>query len=185
MLQVHEAFRFVDMFCIVCDYMQGQSLYDVLELVGPMKHQQIPALGWSLFSALEYLHGSGVMHRDVKPENIMNASVEHCHRWVLIDFGLARKSQDGGRSIVGSHCYIAPEVAIPQFRPPTAAYNQKADMWSFGITLYTAWVAALPFTASWSPAPFRARWDLPLDEPEWDSPGGMEVSASVCGLTKF
>ncbi|MEU6278188.1 serine/threonine-protein kinase [Streptomyces populi] len=116
---------------LVMEYVDGQTLSQVLQrsLYTPA---QAAALGIAVLEALAAAHARGVIHRDVKPSNILIADNG---RIMLSDFGIARladdsNSTDRGRGTLG---YIAPEVF-----EPTPAYTPASDLWALGATLYKA-----------------------------------------------
>lgn len=89
----------------------------------------------SLFQAINHCHAQGIIHRDIKSENIMitdSGSVR------LIDFGLSKASKRNLKTIAGTPYYMAPEVL-------DGDYGQKADIWSLGVLLYTLVSGYLPF----------------------------------------
>lgn len=88
----------------------------------------------SLLAALAHAHRQGILHRDVKPENVMFARRGDAPRVVLIDFGLARFREDGPLTAagmcIGSPSYLAPERLLGR------AYDVRADLYSVGVVLY-------------------------------------------------
>lgn len=98
-----------------------------------------------LLAGLEHLHSKGVVHRDVKLENIMYAGSHGRSDIQLIDFGLAANMPPGQplREACGTPHSTAPEVL-----QPSPAYNEKVDMWSSGVVLYTLLGGMPPFTDS-------------------------------------
>ncbi|NWG01159.1 MAG: serine/threonine protein kinase [Thermoanaerobaculaceae bacterium] len=119
---------------------EGPSLAQFLEANGPLEPRLVVQLALPLLDALEYAHGAGIVHRDVKPANIM---LDQRFRPYLVDFGLARDV--GGAELtqtgvaVGTPAYIAPEQA--QGAPP----DRRADIYSFALTLYELLSGRRPF----------------------------------------
>lgn len=126
----------------VMEYIDGTSLEDRItdhlrrgEL---MPRADVLEIGWAVSSALDYAHGRGVIHRDVKPPNVMIAT---SGRVVLTDFGLALDTAQGSQGeVFGSPHFIAPEQA----RRSANAVPQS-DLYSLGIMLYEMLTGALPF----------------------------------------
>jgi hypothetical protein len=127
---------------LVLDLVQGQTLAQRVEQ-GPLPPQQVIRLGIQLAEALEHAHQQGVVHRDVKPENvILTASGEP----KLTDFGLARHldaevgpSKSG--DLLGTPGYWAPE----QLGGPRERIGAHTDVYGLGATLYTALAGEPPF----------------------------------------
>lgn len=90
-----------------------------------------------LFSAINHCHANGVIHRDIKHENIMITDTNQIR---LIDFGLSRIKPKKLliHERVGTAFYMAPEVL-------NGNYNEKADLWSLGVLLYTLVCGYMPF----------------------------------------
>lgn len=125
---------------IVMEYVPSRSLQDVLAQDGPVSATRAAEIGIGMLGALRAAHRSGVVHRDVKPANVLLAEDG---RVVLTDFGLATVPGDPNVTrtglVLGSPAYIAPERA----RDGTA--GPEADLWSLGATLYAAVEGQSPF----------------------------------------
>ena len=129
---------------IVMEYLDGSTLTDVIRERGPLPMAEVIHIGQALLNALEAAHAAGVLHRDVKPSNVMIAPDG---RVALTDFGIATSLDGEGDHadtttsgvIVGSPAYMSPERARGE--PPTAA----SDLWSLGATLWTAAEGRPPF----------------------------------------
>ena len=106
-------------------------------------------IGARLAEALDYAHSHGVIHRDIKPGNIM---LNQYGRPLLVDFNLAFQPLDasaGGDRLGGTLAYMAPEhleAFAPDAEVPTETIAQAADIYSLGVVLYQAASGALPFT---------------------------------------
>jgi tRNA A-37 threonylcarbamoyl transferase component Bud32 len=124
---------------IVMELLPPRTLADVLAEEGPMTPQAAARLGLDLVDALAAAHAAGVLHRDVKPANVLFAD----GRAVLVDFGIATVDDDGTLTaaglLVGSPAFMAPERARGE-RPSPAS-----DLWSLGATLFTAIEGESPF----------------------------------------
>ncbi|MCQ4040538.1 serine/threonine-protein kinase [Streptantibioticus rubrisoli] len=133
---------------IVMELVDGPSLADVLAERGPMDPREAADTGAKVLDALDAAHQAGVLHRDVKPGNVL---LERGGRVVLTDFGIASMEAPGddaattltrGGELVGSLDYMAPERAQGQQPGPAS------DIWSLGMTLYAAVEGASPFRRS-------------------------------------
>ena len=125
---------------IVMEYVPSRSLQDTLASDGPFPPVRAAEIGLGVLNALRAAHRNGVVHRDVKPGNVL---IGADGRVVLTDFGLATVPGDPTVTrtglVLGSPAYIAPERA----RDGTA--GPAADLWSLGATLYAAVEGASPF----------------------------------------
>jgi serine/threonine protein kinase len=124
---------------IVMEYVPARSLADVLGEDGPLTVDQVRAVGLALVDALTTAHALGIVHRDVKPANVLIAPTG---RIALVDFGIAVHRDDAGLTatgVVGTPEYIAPERLSGH--PATAA----GDLFSLGCTLYQAVEGRSPF----------------------------------------
>ena len=116
---------------IVMELVPSRSLRDVVDAEGPLSPQQAAGVGLQVLAALKAAHALGIMHRDVKPGNVLIAADG---RAVLADFGIARTQDSTALTtsgvLVGSPSYIAPERARGERGGP------ESDLWSLGATLY-------------------------------------------------
>ncbi|MCF3120142.1 serine/threonine protein kinase [Streptomyces arenae] len=125
---------------IVMEIVRGLSLSDVLEGEGAMPPQRAAHIGAEVLAALRAAHDAGVLHRDVKPGNVL---IANDGRVVLTDFGIAMVEGSSALTmtgeVVGSPEFLAPERALGQ-RPGPAS-----DLWSLGVLLYAAVEGSSPF----------------------------------------
>ncbi|MGI5393228.1 serine/threonine-protein kinase [Streptomyces sp. CA-251251] len=149
-VNVHDVAVVDDQPWIVMELVRGRSLGDALQ-EGTLGAREAARIGLEVLGALEAAHAAGVLHRDVKPDNVLLGRHD---RVVLTDFGIARIEGDtnltdtGG--FVGSPEYIAPERVLGQ-RPGPAS-----DLWSLGVVLYAATEGVSPFRRSNTPATLQS-----------------------------
>ncbi|WP_371546656.1 serine/threonine-protein kinase [Streptomyces sp. NBC_00554] len=135
---------------IVMELVQGRSLGDALQ-EGTLGVREAARVGLEVLGALEAAHAAGILHRDVKPDNVL---LGRYGRVVLTDFGIAQiegetsLTDTGG--FVGSPEYIAPERVLGQ-RP-----GPPSDLWSLGVVLYAATEGVSPFRRSNTPATLQS-----------------------------
>ncbi|MEV6593269.1 serine/threonine-protein kinase [Streptomyces acidicola] len=135
---------------IVMELVQGRSLGAALQ-EGTLGVRDAARIGLEVLGALEAAHAAGILHRDVKPDNVLLGRHD---RVVLTDFGIAQiegetnLTDTGG--FVGSPEYIAPERVLGQ-RPGPAS-----DLWSLGVVLYAATEGVSPFRRTNTPATLQS-----------------------------
>ena len=126
----------------VMKYIEGTSLEDVLDQKQPLTIDYIQRVLWEAACALGHAHQRGVVHRDVKPANIM---FDHDGRVMLTDFGISKALQaasgfTGTGMIIGTPHYMAPEQA------KGSTVDGRADQYSLGVVAYRMLTAELPYT---------------------------------------
>ncbi|MEU4336594.1 protein kinase [Micromonospora lupini] len=146
---------------IVMEYVASKSLQDTLAEDGPVSVAQTIEIGLGVLGALNAAHKAGVMHRDVKPGNVL---LGDDGRVVLTDFGLATIPGDPNVTrtgmVLGSPAYISPERA----REGTA--GPEADLWSLGATLYAAVEGKSPYARPSAIATLAALATEPMPPPK-------------------
>ncbi|MFJ9519070.1 protein kinase [Kitasatospora sp. NPDC101801] len=146
---------------IVMELIDGRSLADVISQDGTLTPREAAEVGTQVLAALHRGHQLGVLHRDVKPANVLLE--HHTGRVVLLDFGIATFEGSAELTrpgdLVGSPDYLAPERAQGE-RPGPAS-----DLWGLGATLYAAVEGTSPFRRSSPITTLAAVVGDPLPEP--------------------
>jgi len=156
-VELYEYFDEANTVTLVLEYCRGGDLFDALvrqsrlRAVGESRQQRglsEPAAALAathVISALAFLHGRSVVHRDIKCENVLLA---HAHKsleqniFKLCDFGFAARDRGGGLTDrLGSPDTVAPEVVVGR------SYGRPADLWSVGVLIYMMLSARPPFFA--------------------------------------
>ncbi|MEV8535996.1 serine/threonine-protein kinase [Streptomyces sp. NPDC051211] len=154
---VHDVFEHDDRPWIVMEFIDGPSLADAAKAAGRIEPREAARIGLHVLGALRAAHAVGVLHRDVKPGNVLLAKDG---RVLLTDFGIAAIEGDTSITrtgeLVGSIDYLAPE------RVTGGAPDPASDLWSLGATLYTAVEARSPFRRT---SPISSLQAVVNDEP--------------------
>jgi WD40 repeat protein/serine/threonine protein kinase len=133
---------------LVMEYINGISLQDRLDCNGPLELNEILRIGMQAAAGLAAAHKQGLIHRDVKPANILLEN--GVQRVKLTDFGLARAVDDVGLTqsgvVAGTPQYMSPEQADAQ------PVDHRSDLFSLGSVLYAMCTGRPPFRASSTPA---------------------------------
>jgi serine/threonine protein kinase len=132
-----------DQLYLVMEYVPGGSLADRVLRKGPLPWIEVVRLGLEMASSLAAAHARGIIHRDVKPGNVLWDA--EAARYKLTDFGLAKAIDDTSLTqsgtLVGTPEYVSPEQA------EGAAVDARSDLFSLGATLYAAATGQSPFCA--------------------------------------
>ena len=136
---------------IVMELVEGPTLAELVRTQGPLAVERVAEIGAQVASALEAAHAAGIVHRDVKPGNVM---VGERGRAKLADFGIASLQGDPQLTstglVIGSPAYMAPEQARGEESGPAA------DFWALGATMFYAVEGAPPFDRGTSIATLAA-----------------------------
>src|ERR1700722_16577485 len=136
-LGIADGIRFITM-----EFVEGQDLASLLDEHGKMTPEETVKILRQVCAALEAAHAEGVVHRDLKPQNIM---VEASGRVCVMDFGLARSMENVGMTqagtVLGTPAYMSPEQAkgMPA--------DERSDLYSLGIIAYQMLTGKVPFKA--------------------------------------
>ncbi|MGD9685010.1 MAG: protein kinase [Candidatus Obscuribacterales bacterium] len=131
---------------MVMEYVEGKSLAEVIEERGHLSLSEGMAVFGQIAQALAHAHAQGVLHRDLKAQNVLlTGEAQEEPRVKLVDFGLARPVTDEGLStltregaLVGSPLYMSPEQA------KAADLDERSDLYSFGCLMYEALTGDVP-----------------------------------------
>ncbi len=133
---------------LVMELLDGESLGERLRRAGPLTVEEVVALATQVGSALDAAHELGIVHRDVKPDNILLLAGGEGINAKLIDFGIARPVDLGfttitrAGQIVGTPVYMSPEQLL-EVRPADVA----ADLWALAVVIYESLAGRRPFDA--------------------------------------
>ena len=133
-----DAFETASDFVVVTEFAHGE-LFEVFQDDRQLPESEVQLIAQQLVQALYYLHSNRVIHRDMKPQNILIGSNNVIK---LCDFGFARAMSNKTvvlNSVKGTPLYMAPELVQEQ------PYNHTADLWSLGVILYELFVGTPPF----------------------------------------
>ncbi|MFI6105579.1 protein kinase [Streptomyces sp. NPDC051310] len=150
---------------IVMELVRGVTLSDALDAEGPVPPRRAAHIGAEVLAALRAAHGAGVLHRDVKPGNVLLANDG---RVVLTDFGVAAVEGTSPLTmtgeLIGSPEFLAPERALGRTPGPAS------DLWSLGVLLYAAVEGNSPFRRNTPLSTLRAAVDEELPPPRRAGP---------------
>ncbi|MFJ6937066.1 serine/threonine-protein kinase [Streptomyces sp. NPDC101132] len=172
---VHDVLEHDDRPWIVMEYIDGPSLADAVKETGHIDPREAARIGLHVLGALRAAHAVGVLHRDVKPGNVLLAKDG---RVLLTDFGIAAIEGDSSITrtgeLVGSIDYLAPE------RVTGGAPDPASDLWALGATLYTAVENRSPFRRTSPLSSLAAVVNDELPPPRQAGALGPVITALLC-----
>ncbi|MDH3196658.1 MAG: protein kinase [Candidatus Krumholzibacteria bacterium] len=133
-----------DCYQMVMEFVEGESLKDILERWRPVKYDLALAVVYQVLMGLEHAHAKGIVHRDIKPGNIMLTDYGKAK---ITDFGLAKLTQSvqshtADNAILGTPLYMSPEQAFGE------SVDQRSDLFSLGTVLYELLTGRQPFASN-------------------------------------
>uniref|UniRef100_A0A1B6BY53 Protein kinase domain-containing protein n=1 Tax=Clastoptera arizonana TaxID=38151 RepID=A0A1B6BY53_9HEMI len=172
---------------LVMEYCNGGDLADYLAVKVTLSEDTIRLFLQQLAGAMKALHAKGVVHRDLKPQNILLSHTGHRPspqpqhiRLKIADFGFARFLQDGvmAATLCGSPMYMAPEVIM------SLQYDAKADLWSLGTIVFQCLTGKAPFQAQ-TPQALKAFYEKNANlSPKIPSGTSPELTSLLQGLLR-
>ena len=163
--------------CIVYELLEGETLAQFIARRGPISLEETTEIVKQTARALARVHALGVVHRDVKPDNIFVTTQPDGHALVkLLDFGIAEemKSGNAAHDLAGTPEYMAPEVLFG-----SAALDARVDLYALGVVAFECLTGRCPFTGERISDIFNAihqgtrmsvsqlRSDIPTEVDEW------------------
>ena len=137
-----DLFENSDYYYIVLEYMQGKDLFDYIQFRNfKITENRVKELAYQCGVAIKYLHSYGIVHRDLKLENVMMSDNTEAGVPKLVDFGLAKMigPNEKADEPFGTLGYVAPEVLKKE------PYSTSCDLWSYGCIIYALLSGSLPF----------------------------------------
>lgn len=145
---------------LVMDQLEGQSLGRRLRRKGRVVPERAVQVLLPVADALAAVHARGIVHRDVKPDNVFLSRDTHGRiQPKVIDFGLAKLAQAPSAHLTGAGVVGTPEYMPPEQVIDSSTVDHRADIWSFSIVLYEMLSGTLPFSGRSSPEILRAILD--------------------------
>lgn len=182
-VQIYDIFDSARETYVVMEYLAGGELLDLITESDHLSEKNAKQVIREVLQAVQYLHARGIVHRDVKPENILCVNRAWPLRVKLTDFGLSKmvgSGEDGSERVMRSQCgtayYLAPEIAN------NLAYAKPVDLWACGVVLYVMLAGKFPFFGD-NDEKFmrRLRAGVKFPDKEW-SAISADAKALVRGL---
>lgn len=163
------------LYYMVLDYVEGISLAQLIEERGPLPVERGLVLALQVCEALAYAHEQGIVHRDVKPANILVGKGDHVY---LSDFGIARglEADEPGLTAAGA------SIGTPEYMAPEQVrgdgVDERSDLYSLGVVLYETFTGELPFSGRSKTAIKRQHLERRPESPRFyrpELPGSLEA----------
>eukprot|EP00187_Rhodella_violacea_P014736 CAMPEP_0184718338 /NCGR_PEP_ID=MMETSP0314-20130426/7564_1 /TAXON_ID=38298 /ORGANISM="Rhodella maculata, Strain CCMP 736" /LENGTH=223 /DNA_ID=CAMNT_0027182067 /DNA_START=46 /DNA_END=717 /DNA_ORIENTATION=+ len=194
-MRIIDVYQTFERLYIVMEYCAGGSLHEVLENAGRLSENYAKHIIMDILKGVDHLHVEGIVHRDIKTENIICKNRDFPLHLKLADFGFSTSlhHQDGDldssaredqlllQSLVGSPYYIAPEVLRRQ------RYGRGVDIWACGVTLYRMLCGYYPFQVLDERGAVDRNLTLEMvvqGTPDFEGPAWRKVSPDGVRFTK-
>jgi serine/threonine protein kinase len=141
-MRLYDVFENADYLYLVVEILSGGNLFNHLkDMKFKLPEDEVRRYVHSIAHALEYMHRYGIVHRDIKPDNVVLVSPDLQSDVKIVDFGLATilGVNELAQDPVGTLCYAAPELLLGQ------KYGKAVDVWSLGVLTYYLLSGRLPF----------------------------------------
>jgi len=176
-VKMHAIFDTTEHLFIVMELMEGGELYEEVISRSTFSEMEAAVIIRQLLDALVYLHARGIVHRDLKLENLLLAKKGQLIV-KLADFGLSRLFKPGGQMFTacGTPFYVAPDILLAT---DETGYGPAVDMWAVGVLLYILLSGRLPFSGDSDDELFKAILEGEL---VWKTPQFDDVSTDAKDL---
>ena len=161
---------------VVMELLQGQELVDAIVEHGTYQESDAKIVMSNMLDAIAFMHARGVVHRDLKLENLVLARPDNLDSVTLVDFGLAKAlmARERAENVCGTLAYVAPEALA------AGVYGQGVDVWALGVAMHVLLTGAWPFDDEDEDELMDAiiECDLDFDEGEeweWISPRAKDL----------
>lgn len=137
-----DIFENSDHYYIVLEYIAGKDMFNYIKQRNfVLSEDRVKQLMWQIVQAVKYLHGFGIVHRDLKLENIMMTDTSDTAKPKIVDFGLAKmiSPNETASEPCGTLGYVGPEILKKM------PYSFSCDIWSIGCIMYALLSGSLPF----------------------------------------
>jgi calcium/calmodulin-dependent protein kinase I len=162
---------------IVMELMSGGELLDCIQKKKLFPEKEASRMFRQIVSALAFLHSNGIVHRDIKPDNLLLSSESEDAVVKIADFGFAKRIGDGMlHTPCGSPVYSAPEIVREE------SYDKSVDMWSAGVLLYILLCGFPPF---YHPKPDRLFQEIERGVFDFPDPQWASISSSAKELVSL
>jgi eukaryotic-like serine/threonine-protein kinase len=157
---------------IVMEYVDGQTLREIVKTQGPLTQRQVIEVMADVCAALDFSHRHNIIHRDVKPANIM---INHAGAVKVMDFGIARALGEGQNvtqtaAVIGTAQYLSPEQARGE------AVDARSDVYAAGCVLFELLTGDPPFTGD---TPVAVAYQHVREEPRRPSEVNPSIPSSL------
>ena len=179
-----------DQLFVVMEYVDGQSLREKLDREGPLAPEVALHIAAQACSALAAAHEKGIVHRDIKPQNVLLAkNADGSETVKIIDFGIAKVREATGLGVTGVMASTTGLfMGTPDYASPEQANGMRGsdldgrtDLYSLGLVLYEMLTGRLPFAADTPVAMLVQRLQVPPMPPDWVRPD-LKISPDVSKL---
>ncbi len=164
---------------VVMELLEGQELVDAIEQHGLYDESDAKIVMGKMLDAIAFMHARGVVHRDLKLENLVLAAPDDLSTVTLVDFGLAKAlmARERAENVCGTLAYVAPEALA------AGQYGQGVDVWALGVAMHVLLTGAWPFDSEDEDELMDAiiACDLDFDAPDapeafsWISPDAKDL----------
>jgi calcium-dependent protein kinase len=180
-IKIHEYFNTPKEIFIISELCKHGELYQKLVKENQIKEETVLKIMKQVFSAVSYCHSYNIMHRDLKPQNVLIWNDNNDILVKVIDFGTSEMFQKPlAPGCIGTVFYIAPEIANLQ------SYDQKCDLWSCGVMMYFLLSGEFPFPGNTEEEVFTKilKGKFTFSNPVWDTISDEAKNLITALLTK-